>query len=79
MARALKAPQHQQTDEVTNMQAVGGGVDAVIEGNRTRNESRREGVPVGRIVYQTTSVKVGQQIFGHMSKASWAASWVRVA
>src|SRR5919106_1330372 len=59
--RVLEAPQHQQADEVADVQAVGARIAAVVEADGTGGESLRHLIAVGRVVDQAAGLEIVEQ------------------
>ncbi len=60
----LEAPQHHQAEEVADVEAVGGRVEADVDGDRTVGEARGQRVAIGGVVDEAASVEVGEQVHG---------------
>ena len=56
-----EATQHEEPDEVPDMQAVGGRVDAVVERDRSCCQPGRERIAVGAVLHQPTGLEVVEQ------------------
>ena len=57
-----EAAQHEQADEVADVQAVGGRVAPVVERDRALGEPGGQRLPVGGVVDQATGVEVGEEV-----------------
>lgn len=64
----LETAQGQQADQVAVMQARGGGVTAVVEGDRALLHERVERRAVGGVLHQTTTIQVSEYV--HHSPSS---------
>ena len=62
MARELKAAQHELAEEVTDMQRIGGGVEADVDADRTFGQPPAQRIAVGGVVHETTGLEVGEQL-----------------
>ena len=63
MAVVLEAAQGQDAHEVADVEAVGGGIDAVIQGRRAR-EHLGELAPIGGVVHQAAGIEIVENGFG---------------
>ena len=60
----LEAAEDQLPEEVAGVEAVGGGVEADVDADRTVGEPLGQSVAVGGVVDQATGVEVGEQVHG---------------
>ena len=62
VARELESPQHHQADQVARVEAVGGRIDAVVQGDRTGDQPVGQGEAVGAVMDQPAGVEIGQEV-----------------
>ena len=60
----LEPPQHDQPDEVADVEAVGGGIAPVVDPDRSRGHRLAERLAVGGVVDEVALLQVGDQIAG---------------
>ena len=64
MPRLLKPPQHDQPGQAADVQAVGRGIEADVDGPRPLGEPGAQPRVVGRLVNQAAPLEIGEQIVG---------------
>ena len=68
MAGFLKTPQHHQRQQATDVQTVGGGVKACVDGTRLLVQPLGEDIVGGRLVNQPPPLELGKNV-GHEKAA----------
>ena len=63
----LEAAQHEQADQVADVQAVGGRIAAVVQRDRTLGEPSGQCGAVGALLHEAAGLEVGDQVGGHRS------------
>ncbi len=62
MSRQLKASQANLSEQMSDVEGVGGRVETDVHADRATRQSRTEGVTVGRVVQQSSRLEFSEQI-----------------